>query len=401
MKKLFYTFFILFSSEVFSLGLNRIISYDQPDNSLSKPQFSFTDATNNDSAQAYFSKGLQQAESGDYVTAVFYFSKAIEFNPSLATAYINRGNAKYHLIDYKGALTDYAKAQKLKLTWEESYELYYYKGLTLVALKNLREAMADFNYAIRLNPEQPDAYYNRSILKGYLGDYQGELEDLNKAILLKPEDDNAYNSRGITKSMMGNWNGAVQDFAKCIELNNMNSDAYFNRAIILYEMAKYLEALSDFNKAIELKPDAESFNRRANVKCRIKDYKGAFEDYNTAINSDTSNYVAFLNRGYLKFDLKDYQSAMKDYDKALKIKPDYALAYYNRAQAKGKLGDLKGEIEDYTKAIEYKPDYPNAYIERGMAKYEIGDRSGGCFDLNQAVKLGSDQAYNHLREFCK
>jgi hypothetical protein len=36
-----------------------------------------------------------------------------------------------------------------------------------------------------------------------------------------------------------------------------------------------------------------------------------------------------------------------------------------------------------------------------MAKYETGDKSGGCNDLNQAVKLGSDEAYNSLLEYCK
>jgi tetratricopeptide (TPR) repeat protein len=201
--------------------------------------------------------------------------------------------------------------------------------------------------------------------------------------------------------MMGDWNGAVTDYAKSISLDKASPNPYFNRGIILYEMGKYLESLNDFNQVITLSPDAESFNRRANVKCRLKDFKGAFEDYNSAIESDTNNYVSYLNRGSLKFELKDYKSAIEDYNKVLTIKPDYALAYYNRGQAKGMLGDLAGEIEDYTMAIEFKPDYENAYIERGLAKYEKGDRSGGCNDLNQAVKLGSDQAYNQLKVYCK
>jgi tetratricopeptide (TPR) repeat protein len=399
MKRVYYIILLLFiSSDAFSLELKNI--YCKKEKVLIDA-FAFLPDSNNDSALAMITIGLHLHDSGEYAMAISYYTKALQFDPSIASAYINRAHAKYQLMDYQGALNDYAQAQKLKLTWEESYELYYFRGLTLVALRNLRQAMSDFNYSIRLNPDQPDAYYNRSILKGRIGDYQGELEDLNKAAQLKPEDDNIYNSRGITKSMIGDITGAVQDYAKSIELNKLNPDPYFNRGIILYDMGKYLEALNDFNKVIELKPDAEAYNRRANAKCRLKDYKGAFEDYNAAINFDSTNYVAFINRGYLKYDLKDYKSAIDDYDKALKIKPDYAMAYYNRGQAKGKLGDLNGEIEDYTQAIEYKPDYPNAYIERGMARYEKGDRTGGCFDLSQAVKLGSDQAYNHLKEYCR
>jgi tetratricopeptide (TPR) repeat protein len=390
-------FFII--SELFS-GNRILIDLKEKIISLQDNRITWNQ-TNNDSALKYVSEGLIKSDSGEFVSAIAYFTKAIQFDPALPSAYLSRAYAKYRMMDYKGALSDYALAEKLKLSWEESYELHYYKGITLVALRNLREAMSDFNYAIRLKPDQADAYYNRSILKGRIGDYPGEVEDINKVISLKPDDDNAYNSRGIAKSMMGDWNGAVMDYAKSIEINKENSNAYFNRSIILYEMSKYLEALNDLNRVITLNPDAEAYNRRANVKCRLKDYKGAFEDYNMAISIDTNNYVALLNRGYLKSELKDYKSAIEDFNKALKIKPDYALAYYNRGQAKGKLGDLQGEIDDYSMAIEYKPDYENAYIERGMAKYETGDRAGGCLDLNQAVKLGSDQAYNRLKEYCK
>ena len=37
-------------------------------------------------------------------------NKAIELNPNNANAYINRGNAKKKLQDYKGAIADYTKA---------------------------------------------------------------------------------------------------------------------------------------------------------------------------------------------------------------------------------------------------------------------------------------------------
>ena len=77
------------------------------------------------------------------------------------------------------------------------------------------------------------------------------------------------------------------------------------------------------------------------------------------------------------------------------------MAYYYRAIAKGKLGNIKGEIEDFSRAIQYEPNFENAFTQRGLAKYKKGDRTGACLDLNKAVKLGSEDAYNFLIQYCK
>jgi tetratricopeptide (TPR) repeat protein len=355
----------------------------------------------NDSALAQFKYGTSKMEAGAYGEAIMHFNKALEFEPAYPAALISRGNAKKQLLDYKSAVDDYNTVLKYKLNWEESYEVHFNKGLALAALENLRGAMADFNYTLKLNPEHADAYYNRSIIRGRFGDYPGELADINKAISLKPNDPEAHNSRGIARSMLGDYDGAIEDFTTAITLNDTNSSAYFNRALVLYEMKKYHASENDFSKALELKKDAETYNRRANAKCRLGDNKGAFADYEMALKTDTAYYIAYLNRGMLHMDLKDYKAAVGDFTAALKIKPDYSIAYYNRGLAKGKLNDFKGEIEDYSFAIEYKPDYENAYTDRGLARYVSGDKAGGCKDLNYAVRLGSDRAYNSLIEYCK
>ena len=65
---------------------------------------------------------------------------------------------------------------------------------------------------------------------------------------------------------------------------------------------------------------------------------------------------AYNNRGSAKFNLKDYQGAIEDYDKAIELDPNYAKAYNNRGAAKGNLGDNQGAIKDYDKAIEIDPN---------------------------------------------
>ncbi len=346
-------------------------------------------------------EGLLKSKAGHFNLAIVCFTKAIQLDSSLAIAFLNRADAKKQLMDYQSALSDYNHAIKMKLTWEESYEAYYNRGLTLSLLSHLKEALSSFSYAIKLNPEYADAYFNRSIAKGMIGDYPGELEDINKSLSYNPNDPLAYNSRGIVESLLGHFDDAINDFTQSIKLDKNNSSAYFNRALIYYDKKEYLNALNDFNMALYILPDAEILNRRANVKCRLNDTRGAYEDYNAALKLQPGYYIAYLNRGCLNLDMKYYPAAIEDFTNAIRLKPDFALAYYQRGLARCKIGDHTKEIEDYSFAIEFKPDYQNAYAERGMAKYQTGDRTGGCTDLNRAVKLGSDVAYMNLIEYCK
>lgn len=358
-------------------------------------------ANNKDSAIAYYHAGLFKNNSREYSNAIGYFTEALKLDSTLVSAYVGRAHAKNKLLDYKGALKDYNRALQFPMGWEESYEIYFNKGLTQALLENLRSAMSDFNTAIKLNPKYADAYYNRSLIKGKVGDYHGELADINKAISLNPANANAFNTRGIVKSIMGNNREALLDFNQAILLDKTNAQAYFNRGIVYFEEKEYQAAVNDLSSAITIHPDADTYNRRANAKWRLNNSWGALEDYGVAIKTDPDFYIAYLNRGLLKYDLKDYHSAIDDFTRAIKIKPDCSIALYSRGLAKGKLKDFKGEIDDYSYAIEYKPDYQDAYYKRGLVKYSLDDKKGGCEDLNLAVKQGSNLAYDYLIEHCK
>lgn len=62
---------------------------------------------------AYYSRGNAKYQIADYSGAVGDYDKAVKLNPNYAQAYGNRGAAKYKLNDYKGAIEDWGKAIQL------------------------------------------------------------------------------------------------------------------------------------------------------------------------------------------------------------------------------------------------------------------------------------------------
>ena len=64
-----------------------------------------------------------------------------------------------------------------------------------------------------------EAYNNRAVAKERTGDYKDAIADYDKAIEINPKFAEAYYNRGIAKESTGDYKGAIADWGKAIELN--------------------------------------------------------------------------------------------------------------------------------------------------------------------------------------
>ena len=129
-----------------------------------------------------------------------------------------------------------------------------------------QQAIANYNAALKLNPDLPEAYFKRALAKNYIADFQGALRDFDKIIRINPGHPFAYSNRASTKSVLGDLHGAIDDLNKSIQLDPQYVLAYTNRAEIKMIIAdikaeagdiaearqSYQESIDDFNKAIAL-----------------------------------------------------------------------------------------------------------------------------------------------------
>ena len=270
-----------------------------------------------------------------------------------------------------------------------SAETYFFRANAKSELGLYHEAISDYDKAIRIEPDNANAYNNRGIAKANLKEYFAAIADYDTAIRLKPDNANAYLHRGIAKANLKHYAIAIADYDTAIRLKPDHANAYLHRGIAKANLKEYFAAIADYDTAIRLKPDdANAYLHRGIAKANLKEYFAAIADYDTAIRLKPDHANAYFTRGIAKaYGLEQYFAAIADYDTAIRLKPNDAKAYYNRGNAKANLEQYDAAIADYGTAIRLKPDFAEAYLARGFTKALLGRTWEGKQDLWTAWEL--------------
>jgi tetratricopeptide (TPR) repeat protein len=211
---------------------------------------------------AYADRCLAYLQLQDYHQAIADCTQAINFAPNNFEAYLNRGLAHYRQGDYRVAIADYNQAIAFK---PNDFRAHYNRGVALAGEENYSEAIVDYNRALTQITQitsflLADIYNDRGLAHLVLQNHQAAMLDFNLAIRLNPNDDRAYFNRGCACGRNGDDFGAVVNFSEVIRLNPSNAVAYVNRGIARYRLGyhqgamssdKLLRIYADFKKASE------------------------------------------------------------------------------------------------------------------------------------------------------
>ncbi len=152
--------------------------------------------------------------------------------------------------------------------------------------------------------------------------------------------------------------------------------------------------IADFNKAIELNSkNAEAYINRGIAYNKIGNYNQAIVDYDKAIELDPKNAEAYNNRGTSYTKLGQHQQALEDYSKAIELNPKNAITYRGRGLVYYNLGNYKQAIADFDKAIELNPKFAEAYYGRGLIYGKLDNPNQAIADFDKAIESNSKYAW--------
>jgi len=430
----------------------------------------FDNAVKLDSTEylAYFNRGLIREYLGDKNNALNDFIKVLKLDSTKTEALLQKADIEKSLGDYRKAKIDYKlilvtypyfipvyeelasiedKLGNIKSAYlyrqkakniDLNKEYYNHKAKESLSAKNQMVKNTQkqdlggnnklfYELASQNNPDSINDNQNSTSIKGNVQDKFTNLINesdfilsfitfkyqLRRTNLFHPTIAN-YNKQKIIPSPLGISNielsltsdlanfyfTAIKMTSDSLTKNNSNADIYFTRALEFTSVKDYIGALEDLNKAIEIRPEfILAIFARANIETKLLNSK-ADNILPTEITENNLLNSKFKKTDNTKFNF-NVEMILADYEKVIEKNPDFSFAYYNKANILCSLKNFSLAISTYTKSIEVDPDFAEAYFNRGLTYLFINEEAKGLADLSKAGELGIYKAYNLLHRFKK
>ncbi len=260
------------------------------------------------------------------------------------------------------------------------------RGMFLASQGDLTAATADFEEAMRLDPNSASPYFSRSLVRFEQDNFEGALSDIDRAIAMY--DWHRYHvQRGIINAYLGRSNDTIGDMTLAIALGSTDIRATSYRARAHMALQAWDAALVDLNAVIAQAPqDGWAFADRGDYWMRRKDYVQAEADFAQADRLEPGDpaitkYLCFLRAA------TDSAQATATCDRAVALAPDDGDALASRGLLALKRGGFDAALADYDAAIRADPAASGQRYGRGVTLMRLGRTAEGQADILAAIQI--------------
>jgi tetratricopeptide (TPR) repeat protein len=217
------------------------------------------------------------------------------------------------------------------------------------------------------------------------GEYDMAIAQFDEAIKQDPNDALAYADRGIGEYWKEDYEGAAADFDRALALDPREAVVYRGKGMLAAHKGDNRQAVGHFSRALELRPDsAFTLRSRAWAYLALNDTDHALADSDAALKqADTPDVhklriVIFAQAGKL-------DQVLVEADKLVAATPDDPTAHTARGYVLMELGRKAEARKEFDTSLAEKPS-ADAYIARSQT-YGAADKALVQADLDAALKL--------------
>lgn len=280
------------------------------------------------------------------------------------------------------------------------------------------QAIAAFEEAIQVNPDNPSLYLSTARAQIYTARYEQALENAERALILNNNNPLAHTIKAWCLDFIGDYTQAEAAIKTALEFDPNSALAHAVYAEIL--MDKAIAGQGDINAidksaaesriALELDPTLmESRRARGYVLWNTGNFQDAIQEYNAAIAINDKIADLHLALGYNQYLLNNYDLAVQSYLQAYALNPSDPLAPYEISRTYSTVGDFSQSVQYADQAVKTDPEdaklhgnlgvmyYKNNQLPEAIEQFSLAIQGGTLEDGTIVVGLPLD--YGTVAEF--
>jgi len=298
------------------------------------------------------------------------------------------GNALLKLERYEEAIAAYDHALAIQ---PNNHEALNNKGLALGNLGHHEEAIVAFDQALAIKPDLHEAFYNKGVALGNLGCHEEAIAAYDQALAIKPDTHEAFYNKGVALGNLGRYKEAIATYDQALAIQPDKHETFYNKGVALGNLGRYVEAISAFDQAIAINLEYhEAFFIKGVLLFQLGRDEEAVTAFDQLLYVKSEYPEAFFIKGMALRFVERHEEAIAAYDQALAIKPDLHDAFYNKGIALGNLGRYVEAIAAYDQALAIKPDDHDAFYSKGFALLELERYVEAIAAYDQALAIKPD-----------
>lgn len=340
-------------------------------------------------------------------TSCLYLNKIAELDPENYKVHYDIGLAyRYAYVIYKEynknseaiealkrTLMFYNKAIEINPNYPEAW---YDKGVSLFDLKKYRESLNSLDKAASLDYNYSMAWYYKGLAYNQIKEYNEALKAFDTALSIKDkkenrdkaEEQNIFLNKGLSYYGLKDYENSL-NLLKEVKDSEQEPKALNDIGLIYYSRKEYKEALQFFDEAIQKKGITYAWNNKGLTLGKCGKFTEAIECFNKALDNECQKDIyALYYKGLSNFNLKKYKEAIECFDDAIKYDNPTDLRYLgaltNKAFALQNLGKynlarkyFKKTVKTCDNAISLNPKHIDAWNNKAIASRELRE-----FDLS-------------------
>ena len=248
----------------------------------------------------------------------------------------------------------------------ESFPAWFVRGNCYQVLAQNDRAAECYSVCIALRKSHAQAWHNRGLVRLSQNKLPDALADFDEALRLEPDSADGYQDRGLARQRAGDLPGARADLDRSLELGNGRTRIDFARALVREQSGDLAGAKLDRAEGLKKQPDDElSWLSRAEARIPT-DPTGAESDVEEALKLNPVSRPGLQLKAYLLMEAGKRDAAAELLDKAVGRYPEHVPFRAGRGVLHARMGKRDLAIRDAKESLLQDTSPSNFYQVAGI-----------------------------------